>query len=63
MWRRAKKPRYYLRQSFNYPEWWCICQIVNNVMICECPERPVAELILDFLNDIPGSILGRLRAN
>lgn len=61
-WRRPKKPRYYLRASFNYPEWWVICQIANNVMVCECPEKQVAELILDFLNDIPGSVLGRLRA-
>lgn len=51
-----------MRASFNYSEWWCICQIVNNVMVCECPEKQVAELILEFLNDIPGSILGRIKA-
>lgn len=60
--KRERKPKYYLRQSFNYDGWFCICQTANNVMVAEIPRQEVAELVLGFLNDLPGSLLARARA-
>lgn len=61
MTKRERKPKYYLRPSFNYDDWFCICQTANNVMVAEIPEREVAELVLEFLNDLPRGLLARYK--
>ena len=58
----ARRPRYYVRPSFNNREWWMVCQVVNNVVVADCPEQKVAELITSILNDLPNYVLGRLLA-
>ena len=52
-----RKPKFYLRKSFNYDDWYCICQVSNNVMVAEIPNQELAELILEFLNELPRSIV------
>lgn len=49
-------PKYYLRKSFNYTEWWAICQTKNNVILAEVSSEELAELILEFVNSLPASI-------
>ncbi|MCB0208029.1 MAG: hypothetical protein KDJ52_01790 [Anaerolineae bacterium] len=59
--KKKPKPKYYLRRSFNYDDWFCICQVSNNVMVAEIPEKVVAELVLDFLNDLPRGMIERAK--
>ncbi len=60
---RKKKPRYYLRQSWNYDDWWAICQKKNNVMVCECTDKSIAELILEYLNALQNSVTRHVKVN
>lgn len=57
----GKKPKFYLRKSFNYDDWYCICQVSNNVMVAEIPNRELAELILEFLNELPRAMVTRAK--
>lgn len=50
----AGKPKYYLRESYNQPEWLVICQGSNNVVIAEVANQVLADLFLEFLNELPG---------
>lgn len=59
---RERKPKYYLRASFNYSGWWCICQVSNNVVVCECSEEEIAGLLLDYLNSLPRGLMARVKA-
>jgi hypothetical protein len=61
MGRGPRKPKFYLRKSFNYKEWFCICQTSNNVMVCECPNERIAVLILDYLNGLSYNQTGRIK--
>jgi len=59
--RKPKKDKYYLRTSWNWPDWYAICQVNNNVMVCECTDLRIAELILEYLNSLPGSVTRHVR--
>ncbi len=55
------KAKYYLRKSWNNPNWFMICQTANNVIVCDCPEKKVGELILNYLNSLPLRVLGHIK--
>lgn len=50
----AGKPKYYIRASYNHPEWLLVCQSSNNVVLAEVANQVIADLFLEFLNELPG---------
>ena len=54
--RKPKKAKYYLRKSWNWPDWYATCQVKNNVMVGEFSDLNIAELCLEYLNALPSSI-------
>lgn len=50
----AGNPKYYLRQSFTGEDWKAICISSNNVVVADVANEVIAELFLEFLNDLPG---------
>ncbi len=50
----AGKPKYYIRESYNTEGWLVICQGSNNVVIAEVANQVIADLFLEFLNELPG---------
>jgi len=48
------KPKYYVRQSFTGDEWKAICITSNNVVVADVANEVLAELFLEFLNELPG---------
>jgi len=59
---KPKRAKYYLRQSWNWNDWYSICQVSNNVMVCECSDLNIAELLVDYLNSLPGSVTRHVKA-
>ena len=56
-----KKPKYYVRQSARYPDWWVVAQISNDVIIAHCPSETLSNLFVEFLNELPGKRQPRLK--
>lgn len=52
---RVEGRRYYVRESFNWPEWTIICQKKNNVVVCESPEWEMAMVIFEQLEALPAA--------
>jgi len=46
------KPKFYMRQSWNNPDWFAICWASNNILVCECPNQQITLLLLNYLNGL-----------